>query len=259
MDYTTIILATNGPVATLTLNRPDALNALSPQMLDELADAIDQVEHQDTVKVLVVRGNGRAFCAGADLLFLERAFDNPSGLSSYLERVNKVFFRLEELPMPVIAVVHGFALAGGLELMLACDMVIATDDARIGDQHANFGLMPGGGSTQRLPQKLGYQRAMDLLVTGRWLSGKEAEEWGLVLKAVPSDAIKGELETVLSTLRDKSRPGLGFIKRAVQHGQNMPLKEGVAFEIQSFVQLVATSSHPREGIEAFKEHRQPKF
>ena len=167
MDYTTIIQAIDGPVATLTLNRPEALNALSPRMVDELADALDRLEGQDTVKVLVVRGSGRAFCAGADLLFMEGAFDDLPMLSSHLERVNRVFFRLEELPIPVIAVVQGFALAGGLELMLACDMVLAAEDARIGDQHANFGLMPGGGSTQRLPHKLGYQRAMCLLLTGR--------------------------------------------------------------------------------------------
>ena len=259
MDYETIRLAVDGPVATLTLNRPDALNALSPHVVEELALAVDQVEKLAEVKALVIRGEGRAFCAGADLNHLDRAFDDYLLLGSYLEDLNALLFRLEELPMPVIAVVHGFVLAGGLELMLACDMVIAAEDVRIGDQHANYGLMPGGGSTQRLPRKLGPQKAMELLLTGRWLSGKEAEEWGLVLRAVPADKLDEEVGKLLDALREKSRAGLGWTKRAALRGQDMALRDGVAFEIQSFVQFVATSSHPREGIQAFREKRQPRF
>ena len=259
MDYGTIKVAVDGPVATLTLNRPDVLNALSPHMVEELTLAVIEVEKQAEVKALAIRGEGRAFCAGADLNALGGAFDDYPFLSGYLKDLNAFLFRLEELPVPVIGLVHGFALAGGLELLLTCDMVIATGDARIGDQHINYGLMPGGGSTQRLPRKLGPQRALELLLTGRWLSGKEAEEWGLVLRAVPTDQLDDELEKLLSALRDKSRPGLGWIKRAALQGQNLSLRDGVAFEVQSFVQFVATSSHPREGIQAFKERRQPKF
>lgn len=259
MDYETITLDLDGPVATLTLNRPDVLNAISPKLVGELGQAVTQVEDQPGVKALVIRGAGRAFCAGADLKFMGQAFDDYPLLAGWLKDINEVLFRLEELPMPVIAVVHGFALAGGLELLLACDLVIAAKDARIGDQHANFGLMPGGGSTQRLPRKLGTQKAMELLLTGRWLSGKEAEQWGLVLRAVPAEKLDEELESILAMLRDKSRPGLGWIKRTAQRGLGMSLRDGVAFEVQSFTQFVATSPHPREGIRAFTEKRQPKF
>ena len=259
MDYDTVKLALDGPVATLSLNRPDAVNALSPQMVEELTRAVDEVEKQAGVKALVIRGEGRAFCAGADLNYMDQALDDHDTLIAYLEDLNELFFQLEELPLPVIGLVHGFALAGGLELLLACDLVIAAEDARIGDQHANFGLTPGGGSTQRLPRKLGHQKAMELLLTGRWLSGKEAEEWGLVLRAVPADKLDDELESLLSGLRDKSRPGLGWIKRAVMRGQNMTIRDGIAFEMQSFAQFVATSSHPKEGVQAFKGRRQPKF
>ena len=259
MDYETIVLDLDGPVATLTLNRPDVLNAISPELVEDLGRAITEVEDQPGAKALVIRGAGRAFCAGADLKFMGRAFDDYPVLARWLNDVNEVLFRLEELPMPVIAVVHGFALAGGLELLLACDLVIASEDARIGDQHANFGLMPGGGSTQRLPRKLGTQKAMELLLTGRWLSGKEAEQWGLVLRAVPAEKLDEELESILAMLRDKSRPGLGWIKRAAQRGLGMALRDGVAFEVQSFTQFVATSPHPKEGIQAFTEKRQPRF
>ena len=259
MEYQTIQLSVEDRVATLTLNRPEALNALSPQMAEELTDAVIEVERNDELKALVIRGAGRTFCAGADLKALGDAFGDLSSLSDFTKKVNGFFFRLEELPLPVIALVHGHALAGGLEFLLACDMVIAAEDARIGDQHANFGLMPGAGSTQRLPRKIGYQRAMDLLLSGRWLSGKEAEEWGLVLRAVPVTGLDEALEELLSTLRDKSRAGLGWIKLAVLRGQGMHLREGIAFESQSFMQYVATSPHPREGVQAFKERRQPKF
>jgi enoyl-CoA hydratase len=163
------------------------------------------------------------------------------------------------LPVPTIALVQGFALAGGLELALACDMVIAAEDARLGDQHANFGLMPGGGSTQRLPRRIGMQRAMELLTSGRWLLGQEAADWGLVLRAVPAEALDEELEKLLASLRSKSRTGLSWIKSITQRGKDLPLREGVALEVSAFVQYFATSSHPREGIQAFKEKRQPQF
>ena len=199
------------------------------------------------------------FRLGPTLSTSRRHFARPDLLTPYLQQFNDCLFQLESLPVPVIAVVHGFALAGGLELMLACDMALAADDARIGDQHVNFGLMPGGGSTQRLPRRIGMQRAMDLLTTGRWLSGREAAEWGLVLRAVPSEDLPEELEKLLTPLRTKSRPGLGWIKSIALRGQSLPLREGVANEIMAFAQYVATSPHPSEGIQAFKEKRQPEF
>ena len=256
-NYSAIRLAFDGPVATVTLDRPNALNALSPPMVEELGSALGEVEKRDEVKALVIRGEGRAFCAGADLAYLGQAFDDVQLLTSFLKDVNAFFFRLEHLPLPVIALEHGYVLAGGLELMLACD--IAAEDARIGDQHANYGLMPGGGSTQRLPRKIGPQRALNLLLTGRWLSGVEAQDWGLVLRAVPADKLDEEREALLSQLRDKSRAGLGWIKQAVLEGQNMALPDGVAMEIDYFGQYVTSSPHPREGIQAFKDRRQPKF
>jgi enoyl-CoA hydratase len=143
--------------------------------------------------------------------------------------------------------------------MLACDMALAAEDARIGDQHANFGLMPGGGSTQRLPRKIGPQKAMELLTTGRWLSGAEAAAWGLVLRAVPADDLDRELEELVAPMRTKSRPGLGWIKSVTRRGDGLSLDDGVSLETMAFVQYVATSDHPTQGIQAFKEKRQPEF
>ena len=259
MEYTNIKLEKEGAVATISLNRPDAMNALSPALLEDLSSAVANVQDDQNIKALVIRGEGRAFSAGADLIYFQTAFAQPELLTPYLRQFNDCLFQLESLPVPVIAVVHGFALAGGLELMLACDMALAADDARIGDQHVNFGLMPGGGSTQRLPRRIGMQRAMDLLTTGRWLSGREAAEWGLVLRSAPVEDLDEELEKLLTPLRTKSRPGLGWIKSIARRGQDLPLREGVANEIMAFAQYVATSPHPSEGIQAFKEKRQPEF
>ena len=259
MEYTNIKLDKENAVATIRLNRPDALNALSPDLLDELSNAISAVAEDQAIKAMVVRGEGRAFCAGADLTFFDAAFGNPDQFTGYLKRLNSCLFQLEELPIPVIAVVHGFALAGGLELMLACDLALAAEDARIGDQHTNFGLIPGGGSTQRLPRRIGMQRAMELLTTGRWLSGSEAAEWGLILRAVAADDLDKELENLLAPLRIKSRPGLGWIKSVARRGQQLPLADGIALESLAFVQYMTTSDHPKQGIQAFKEKRQPEF
>lgn len=259
MQYTNIILEKDNSVATIRLDRAEALNALSLQLLEELSAALTEVGEDQGIKALVVRGEGRAFCAGADLAYLGDAFTAPDRLDGYLRLMNGVLFQLEDLPVPVVAVVHGFALAGGLELMLACDLAIAAEDARIGDQHVNFGLMPGGGSTQRLPRRVGLQQAMELLTTGRWLSGAEAAQWGLVLRAVPAAQLDECLEELLAQLRTKSRAGLGWIKSTTLRGRDLPLRDGVALEILAFEQYVASSPHPTEGIQAFKEKRQPEF
>ena len=259
MEYSNITLEREKSVATLRLNRPDALNALSPELLEEFSAATLRVGEDAGMKALVIRGEGRAFCAGADLVYLESILDDLSQMPAYVRLLNQCFCQLEALPIPTLALVQGFALAGGLELMLACDMAIVAEDARIGDQHANFGLMPGGGSTQRLPRRVGLPRAMDLLTTGRWISGAEAADWGLALRAVPMAELDRELQAMLGALRGKSRDGLRLIKSVTQQGQSLPLADGLALEGMAFVQLFATSDHPREGIAAFKEKRQPSF
>lgn len=259
VNYTNIKLTQEESVATIKLSRPDALNALSPELLEDLSVALAVVAGDESSKALVIRGEGRAFCAGADLNHFQEAFKDPGHLRGYLGEINNTLFQLESLPIPVVAVVHGYALAGGLELMMACDMVLAAEDARIGDQHVNFGLIPGGGSTQRLPRRVGMQRAMELLTTGRWISGAEAVEWGLALRAVPQDQLDAELEKLLTLLRTKSRPGLGWIKSIANRGKDLALQDGVALESMAFVQYVTTSSHPAEGVQAFVEKRAIEF
>lgn len=259
MGYQNILLEKRDRVARITMNRPQALNALSPELVGELAQALEEVRRDASLKALVIAGAGRAFCAGADLRFFQSAVDHPAALVPYLNGLNEVLFGLEALPVPVIALVHGYALAGGLELVMACDIALAAEDAVIGDQHANYGLLPGGGDTQRLPRKIGLPKAMALMLTGRWLTGKEAEAWGLVYKAVPASQLEEELERLLAEIRDKSREGLAHIKRAVLRGLELPLREAVALEGRTVLEYLATSDHPRQGLQAFAEKRQPRF
>ncbi len=205
MDYQNVKLSKEQGIATILLNRPDAMNALGRELVTDLSSALSDVAGDDSIKAMVLRGEGRCFCAGADLKYFQDAFQSPESLRGYLTEINEVIFQVEDMPIPVIAVVHGFALAGGLELMMACDMSLVADNARIGDQHVNFGLMPGGGSTIRLPRLVGPQRAMELLTTGRWLNGPEAVEWGLALRSAPLEKLDEELEKLVEPLRGKSR------------------------------------------------------
>lgn len=259
MEYTNIKVEKENRVATVRLNRPDALNALSPELLTELSSAVADAGDDKSIKALVIRGEGRAFCAGADLTYFQTTFADTTLLPGYVAQLNDVNRQIEELPFPVIAVVQGFALAGGLELMMACDMALVAEDAKVGDQHVNFGLMPGGGSTQRLPRRVGLQRAMELLTTGKWISGTEAVEWGLALRSVPADQLNDELETILTPLRTKSRGGLATIKAVTLRGMGLSVEDGVALESLAFTQYMTTSLHPVEGIKAFIEKRQPEF
>ena len=259
MEYTNIKLEKENRVATIRLNRPDTLNALGPEVLAELSSGVAEAGEDESIKALVIRGEGRAFSAGADLTYFQATFDDPALLPRYLDQIKDTLRRIEELPIPAIAVVHGFALAGGLELMMACDMALVADDARIGDQHVNFGLMPGGGSTQRLPRRVGLQRAMELLTTGRWLTGAEAVEWGLALRSVPAEGLDEELEKLLELLRTKSREGLSLIKSVTLRGMGLSINDGMALESHAFVQYMTTSPHPAQGIQAFKEKRTPEF
>ena len=259
MDYANVKLSKEDGIATIRLNRPDAMNSLGRELVTDLKCALTEVAGDESVKAMVLRGEGRCFCAGADLKYFRDAFQSPEALRDYLVEINEAIFQVEDMPIPVIAVVHGFALAGGLELMMACDMALVADNARIGDQHVNFGLMPGGGSTIRLPRLVGPQRAMELLTTGRWLSGPEAVEWGLALRSAPLEELDEELEKLVDPLRGKSRPGLGWIKEVAHRGRDLTIRDGSAVEQMAFAQYVATSGHPAEGVQAFVEKRTPQF
>ena len=256
MEFSTIILEKKDGVARITLNRPEVLNALSPKLISELGLAVDEVERDETVNVIVISAKGKAFCAGADLKALPTSAHE---MERYTRSWHRTFNAIEDSSKPVICAVHGMALAGGLELVNVCDIVIASEDARLGDQHSNFGLVPGGGNTQRLPRIVGSRKAKEIMLTGDWLSAAEAERIGLVNKVVPLDKLEEAVnEMVGKVAKNKSPLAAKAIKYLVNRGMQVDLHSGIELEIQTILNYFSTEDMT-EGIRAFRERRTPVF
>lgn len=229
----TVIYEAHDRVAHITLNRPEVLNAINPTLMVELDQALDRAAGDQSVKAVVIRGaGGRALSAGADLKHFQQkgVLHDVGDHLRFTAQLRDLYIKVEQLPLPVIAVIDGYALAGGLELALACDLILCTDDAQIGDQHANYGLIAGAGGTQRLPRRIGNQKALELLFTGRRLNGQEAVAYGLALRSASRDRIDATLEELLALLRTKSRVGLGLMKSTVKRGRELPLREALDIE-----------------------------
>jgi enoyl-CoA hydratase/carnithine racemase len=251
-----VVLAFDGPVAKITLNRPSRVNAISREMALGLGCAIEQgAERAD---VIVVSGAGDNFSAGADLADLDGIDSDSHAMREVVTAISRAFAAAERAPVPVIAAVRGYALAGGFEFMQACDLVLVAEDAVIGDQHANFGLVPGGGGSQRLPRLCGRQRALGLLLTGDRLNGRQAVEMGLAYRAVPADDVEAHAMTLAHRLAEKSREGLALMKRLVDRGAFLPLDVALELEVTANVEH-ASHRDFREGISAFRQRREPDF
>jgi enoyl-CoA hydratase/carnithine racemase len=248
MPFTQIILEKKPPIAKITLNRPEAMNALSPTLLNELKQALDDVEQDQQIKVVVLTGSGRAFCAGADLKFMAQA--QQKELFDYIQMLNEVFFKVECLDKPVIAAVNGYALAGGLELTLCCDLVVASEQAIFGDEHINRGLMPGGGSTIRLARIIGLRRAKELLYTGDRWDAKRAHDTGLVNLVVPPEKLEEAAMELANKLASKSGFALRLIKQAVNRSLDSDRETLQTLERAAF-NLVLSSPEAQEGLRAF--------
>lgn len=259
MEFKNIIFEKKDGVARITLNRPETLNALSPDLLSEIEAAFADIERDEGIKAVVIAAKGRAFCAGADLKAIKEILPSPPKAEEFIRLVHRVFNSIERSAKPVICAVHGMALAGGLELVNACDIVIASEEARLGDQHINFGLIPGGGDSQRLPRMIGLKKAKELLLTGDWLSAAEAERIGLVNKVVPADKLEEAVnEMVDKVTKNKSPLAAKHLKSLINDGMQADLYSALELEIQT------TLNHfkfydPQEGIRAFEERRTPVF
>ncbi len=258
MALSTVTLTIDGAIARVVLNRPQQLNAISPTLLDDLWAVCDEIEHDPAVKVMTLTGAGRAFCAGADLKSVETLAGDPQAWSQFMGLWHRVFNRIETLPVPVIAGVHGFALAGGLELVLVADLVVADAEARIGDQHANFGLLAGGGGSQRLPRVIGARRAKELMLLGGWLSATQALDWGLVNRVAPAGTVTSVVNELATSLAAKSGSGNRAVKLLVNRAFDLDLASGLALETQ-VVASHMRSADAAEGLRAFAEKRTPIF
>ncbi|WP_141578379.1 enoyl-CoA hydratase/isomerase family protein [Actinomadura sp. WMMA1423] len=247
-------------VARLTFTRPESLNSLTFQALDDLDSALDAVEADPEVRVLVVSGTGRAFSVGLDLALLDAAFADAAVWERVANRLAALTLRLERLPVPVVAAVNGLARAGGFELLLACDLVLVADSAHIADAHAEFGVVPAGGSTARLPRIVGRQRAREIFLTGRWIDAAEAVEFGIALRAVPAAELPAAAAELAARLARRSRACMAAMKRQLAAADGLPVAEAVGPEIEEFVAYVTPpDSDGQEGFRAYRENRAPSW
>jgi enoyl-CoA hydratase len=257
MKFQNIIFEKKDGVAKITLNRPDVMNALDPQTLEEMYAACEDIENDISVRVAVVTATGRAFCTGADLTGV--ASVPPDKPRDYFLRLwNKTFSAIENLSVPVIAAVNGIALAGGLELIMVCDLAIAGDNVKLSDQHANRGLVPGGGASQRLPRLIGVRKAKELLFTGDRITAAEAERLGLINKAVPADKLQEATNELVIKLLTKSPMAMKAVKKLVNRGMEGSLETGLELEMLAMT-AHGTTEDFAEGIKSFLEGRQPQF
>ncbi len=251
-----VLYREEGGVGWITLNRPDKLNALNREVFRQLALALDELEASDTAVVGILRGAGRAFAAGADIEDYVRI--NVHDYRTFMDVGRATTDKLAALAKPVIAAVQGFALGGGFELVLACDLVIAADNARLGLPEPKLGLVPGGGGTQRLPRLVGRVRANELLMTGRFLTADEAHDWGLVNRVVSKEELAEAAAELASNVAAQAPLAIATIKRLVREGLESSLPTALTLEQDATARLIVTED-ALEGIAAFVEKRAPQF
>ena len=254
MSYQNIIVDTQGRVGIIRLNRPQALNALNRALIAELIQAIDAFEADDAIGCLLITGNDKAFAAGADI----KEMADKTFIETYLGNFAATWDCAAHARKPIVAAVAGFALGGGCELAMHCDIVIAADTAKFGQPEIKLGVIPGIGGTQRLTRAVGKAKAMDMILTGRMMDAAEAEKSGLVARVVPAASLLEEAMKVAETIANMSLPAAMAAKEAVNRAFEVPLAEGVLFERRVFHALFATEDQ-KEGMKAFVEKRKPTW
>ncbi|MNH88110.1 putative enoyl-CoA hydratase echA8 [compost metagenome] len=254
LNYETILLETHGRVGLITLNRPQALNALNAQIVSELNQALDGFEADANIGCIVLTGSKKAFAAGADI----KEMAELTYPQIYLDDLFSDSDRVANRRKPIIAAVNGFALGGGCELALMCDFILAGDNARFGQPEINLGVLPGMGGTQRLTRAVGKAKAMEMCLSGRLIDAVEAERCGIVARIVPSDELLDEALKVAALIAKKSLPIAMMVKESVNRAFEVSLAEGVRFERRVFHAAFATQDQ-KEGMAAFIAKREAQF
>ncbi len=255
MAYQNIITEARGRVGLITLNRPAALNALNDQLMDELGQALGLFDSDEGIGAIVITGSDKAFAAGADIGAM-RAWSYMDVYKS--DYITRNWERLRSVRKPVIAAVAGYALGGGCELAMMCDIVIAADTAKFGQPEVRIGIIPGAGGTQRLPRAISKAKAMDLILTARTMCAEEAERAGLVSRVVAADKLLDEALAAATLIASFSLPSIMAAKESVNRAYEVPLAEGILFERRMVHSLFATEDQ-KEGMAAFVEKRKPVF
>ena len=255
MAYEHILGETRGAVGLVTLNRPEALNALCAALIKELAEALDAFEADDAIGAIVLTGSDKAFAAGADI----KEMSGRSYMDVYLSDFITVGWeRVSTCRKPIVAAVAGYALGGGCEMAMMCDYIIAADSARFGQPEITIGAIPGAGGTQRLPRFVGKAKAMEMCLTGRMMDADEAERSGLVSRVVPAAELLDEAVKSAAKVAAMSQPIAMMVKESVNRAYETTLAEGVLFERRTFHSVFATEDQ-KEGMHAFVEKRKPNF
>src|SRR5690349_7815060 len=254
MAYSNIMVETKGKVGLATLNRPNALNALNGALIAELSQALDAFEADESIGCIVITGSDKAFAAGADI----KEMQSKSYMSAFKEDFISKWDRVARARKPVVAAVAGFALGGGCEVAMMCDIVIAADNAKFGQPEITIGVVPGAGGTQRLPRAIGKAKAMDMVLTNRWINAQQAEAWGLISRVVPADKLMEEAFSVAAQINGFGQISVMAAKEAVNRAFESSLSDGLWYERRLFHAMFGTADQ-REGMAAFLEKRAPKF
>ena len=257
MPLNTLLAERADGIATVTFNRPRMLNAMNQEMASELAQVVEEFERDAAVRVVIFTGAGdRAFMAGADVSEFPRL--TPVGALRLSQQLQALYTRIERSPQPVIAAVNGFAFGAGCELIQACDIAIASENARLGQPEVNLGIIPGAGGTQRLARLVGLHRAKEICLTGDPMDAQEAYRIGIVNRVVPPDRLMPEARAIAEKLVAKSPATLRLIKQAINEGYSVPLEAGLAVEAKAWAVAFATEDRT-EGVAAFLEKRKAAF
>lgn len=255
MSYKMILVDCKEPVGLITLNRPEAMNALNGQLMDEITQALRAFEADDKIRCVVITGSPKAFAAGADI----KEMQSIDYMDAYMnDFITANWEEASRCRKPIIAAVAGYALGGGCELAMMCDFILAADNAKFGQPEIKLGVIPGAGGTQRLTRFVGKSKAMEMVLTGRMMDAEEAERSGLVSRVVPLDDLLDEALKVARKIADLSLPSVMIAKECVNKAYETTLREGVMFERRIFHSLFATEDQ-KEGMAAFAEKRTAKF
>ncbi|MDD5702256.1 MAG: enoyl-CoA hydratase/isomerase family protein [Dehalococcoidales bacterium] len=259
MSYEAIIYEKKGAVARIILNRPKAMNSLTWTMAREIAEALDDAEKDNSIRVVIITGSGKAFCTGVDLKFAREEMTDSQKEQDFFRYSNETMIRkIEKMPKPVIAAVNGYAMGGGIEILTAVDLALASEDAVISDQHMKYGLLSAGGAPYRLSLLVGMRKAKELIFTGDSISGKEAAQIGLINRAVPADKLESTVEELAARLAEASPLVMRISKSMINTTVLPDIESKMEMIMMSF--LVGSRSEDRdEGIRAFNEKRKPVF
>ncbi|MEM8974397.1 MAG: enoyl-CoA hydratase/isomerase family protein [Pseudomonadota bacterium] len=253
-----VIITVEDRVGVIELARPDKFNCLSRSAWELIATARNDFEQSNDVRAILIRAQGKNFCTGADLDEVKSIRDDEAKVRSLMDLGHNTLLALEASPLPVVAAVQGLALAGGLELMLGADVVFAAKTARLGDQHAQYGLIPGWGSSQRLARLIGLRRALDLMYSGKWLTAEEAHAIGLVNTLSEDETLHADAMAYATQLTKRSRQGLAEMKRLARTGLDLGNAEAMALEAEAAARHIV-GPDTAEGLAAFEARRKPNF